>query len=184
MTTSGPARTVRPVSLPITIPERVDPPLVSPERASLDAWLDYHRATLLTKCAGLDAEQLARRAVPPSSLSLLGLVRHLAEVERYWFREVLEGQDLPVLFCSPEHPDGDFDLVDAAHAAQDVAAFHAEVAAAREAAARHGLDDTGDAGRRGPVDLRWIYVHMIEEYARHNGHADLLRECVDGVTGD
>lgn len=174
----------RRVTIPLTAPRRVDPPLVSAERESLDAWLDYHRATLLTKCAGLDGEQLARRAVPPSTLSLLGLVRHMAEVERYWFREVLEGEDLEDLFCTRQNPDGDFDDVDPAGAEQDVATFGAQVAAAREAAARHGLDDTGDAGRRGPVDLRWIYVHMVEEYARHNGHADLLRECVDGVTGD
>jgi uncharacterized damage-inducible protein DinB len=172
------------VTIPIAAPERVEPPLVAPERESLDAWLDYHRATLLMKCAGLDGDQLARRGVPPSTLSLLGLLRHMAEVERYWFREVLEGQELADLFCTRENPDGDFDDVDAAAAGADLAAFEAEVAEARDAAARHGLDDLGDTGRRGPVDLRWIYVHMVEEYARHNGHADLLRECVDGVTGE
>jgi len=151
----------------------------------LDAWLDYQRDTLMMKCDGLGAVDLKRRACPPSSLSLLGLVRHMADVERVWFRRCLAGQDAPPLFWSDELPDGDFDLVAGADANADFATWRAEVAAARELAASCGLDDIGAVRRRGDLySLRWIVVHMIEEYARHNGHADLLRERIDGVTGD
>jgi uncharacterized damage-inducible protein DinB len=168
-------------------PQRIDPPMVNPERAGLEAWLEWHRQTLIFKCAGLDAEQLARRAVPPSTLSLLGLIRHMAEVERSWFRRVLAGESTetagPIYYCD-ERPDDDFDAAVAEGAAADREAFLTELEAARAVAAQHDLDDLG-AHRSGErVDLRWIYVHMIEEYARHNGHADLLRECIDGVTGD
>jgi hypothetical protein len=110
----------------------------------------------------------------------------MAEVERAWFRIRFAGQgDLGLLYCSDEFPDGDFDLTDAAEAERDFAAFAAECAAADAAAAGRSLDDTFRSPRDGrPMDLRWIYLHMIEEYARHNGHADLLRELTDGVTGD
>jgi hypothetical protein len=165
---------------------RVEPPLVAGERTSLEAWLEYHRATLLYKCQGLTGDQLARHAVPPSSLSLLGLVRHMAEVERSWFRRRFAGQaELGELFCTEEFPDGDFDLLDSGAAEADFAAFAAECALADEAAAGRSLDETFVHPRSGErIDLRWVYVHMIEEYARHNGHADLLRERIDGVTGD
>jgi Protein of unknown function (DUF664) len=165
--------------------DRHDPPTVAGERQSLDSWLDYHRATLLFKCQGLTGEQLARRAVEPSSLSLLGLVRHMAEVERSWFRRRFAGQPgLGALYCSEQYPDGDFDLAEPGGAEADFATFTAECDLAREAAAGRSLDDTF-VGRRGEtIDLRWVYVHMVEEYARHNGHADLLRERIDGVTGD
>jgi hypothetical protein len=171
-----------------TAPEvtRTDPPTVAGERESLDTWLDFHRATLLMKCQGLAGEQLARRAVPPSSLSLLGLVRHMAEVERAWFRLRFAGDTgLGYLYCSDEYPDGDFDLAEADRAAADFAAFTKECEQARAVAAGRSLDDTFLHALRGTrFDLRWVYVHMIEEYARHNGHADLLREQIDGVTGD
>jgi uncharacterized damage-inducible protein DinB len=151
----------------------------------MESWLDYHRATLLYKCQGLTGDQLARRAVGPSSLSLLGLVRHMAEVERAWFRRRFAGEaELGYLFCSEQHPDGDFDFADGAGAEADFAAFAAECVLAREAAAGRSLDDTFQHTQLGAMDLRWIYVHMIEEYARHNGHADILREQIDGVTGD
>jgi Protein of unknown function (DUF664) len=151
----------------------------------VESWLDYHRATLLYKCQGLTGDQLARRAVGPSSLSLLGLVRHMAEVERAWFRRRFAGEaELGYLFCSEQHPDGDFDFADGAGAEADFAAFAAECALAREAAAGRSLDDTFQHTQLGAMDLRWIYIHMIEEYARHNGHADILREQIDGVTGD
>jgi Protein of unknown function (DUF664) len=165
--------------------DRHDPPTVAGERQSLDSWLDYHRATLLFKCQGLTGEQLARRAVEPSSLSLLGLVRHMAEVERAWFRRRFAGQaELDQLYCSEQYPDGDFDLAEPGGAEADFATFAVECELAREAAPGRSLDDTF-AGRSGEtIDLRWVYVHMIEEYARHNGHADLLRERIDGVTGD
>jgi uncharacterized damage-inducible protein DinB len=155
------------------------------ERAMLEAFLDRHRRTLLVKCAGLTGEQLATRATPPSTLSLLGLVRHLADVERNWFQRVLDGRAVPGIFWTDAAPDGDFDDVDPARAAEDLATFHAEIAAGREIAARHELDDVGRLRRTGgEVSLRWIYMHLIEEYARHNGHADLLREAIDGVTGE
>ncbi|MGO9143666.1 MAG: DinB family protein, partial [Streptosporangiaceae bacterium] len=165
--------------------KRAEPPTVAGERESLETWLEYHRATLLLKCQGLTAEQLARRAVPPSSLSLLGLVRHMAEVERAWFRRRFAGQpELGYVHCSDEFPDGDFDFAEPGGAGADLASYVAECALAREAAAGRSLEETF-AGRRGEsIDLRWVYQHMIEEYARHNGHADFLREQIDGVTGD
>lgn len=162
---------------------RTEPAFVLGERAMLEAWLDFHRDTLRWKCQGLTADQLRARSVPPSGMSLLGLVRHLAEVERSWFRRVLAGEDAPPRWYDDEHPDGDFDGVDDADPDEAFAAWADEVEAARAVAARHGLDDTGL--RHGePCSLRWIYVHLIEEYARHNGHADLLRERIDGATGD
>ena len=165
--------------------DRHDPPTVAGERQSLETWLDYHRETLLFKCQGLTGEQLARRAVEPSSLSLLGLVRHMAEVERAWFRRRFAGQaDLGQLYCSEQFPDGDFDLAEPGGAEADFATFTAECELARAAATGRSLDDIFVVPGRKTFDLRWIYVHMIEEYARHNGHADLLRERIDGVTGD
>ncbi len=169
-----------------TGPERTDPPFVADERPMLEAWLDYHRATLVTKCVGLEEAQLRERSAPPSTLSLLGLVRHMAEVERNWFRNVLADEGAPPLFYSDDDPDGDFDRVDDAEVAGDFATFHAEVDHARERVAAVGsLDDIGRRQRRGQdVSLRWILTHMIEEYARHNGHADLLRQRIDGTIGE
>ena len=165
--------------------ERIDPPLVAQEREMLDAWLDYHRATLAVKCEGLTDDQLRAQAVPPSSLSLLGLVRHMGEVERSWFRRVLSGEQAPPRYYSDENPDGDFDDVADAVVADAFGYWRDECAHARErVAAAPSLDVTG-TGRQGEgYSLRWIMVHMIEEYARHNGHADLLRERIDGTTGD
>jgi uncharacterized damage-inducible protein DinB len=169
---------------------RNEPPEVSGERAALQGWLDYHRATLLWKCAGLDGDKLVARPLESSTLSLLGLVRHMADVERSWFRRRFAGLTaLGDLYCSDEYQDGDFDLTDAEHAEADFATFRAEWAAADEAARGRALDETFTFGRRTgtgtyTMDLRWVYLHMIEEYARHNGHADLLRELIDGVTGD
>ncbi len=166
--------------------QRTDPPYVADERTSLDAWLDYHRATLLWKCAGLSPEQLAQRSAEPSTMSLLGLVRHMAEVERGWFRQFVAGEDVPDIYFTDESPDADFDGVDPARADEDFDIFRAEVEAARAVAARYAdLDHRTRRGRRDfDIDLRWVYVHMIEEYARHNGHADLIRERIDGVIGD
>ena len=149
----------------------------------LESWLQFHRATLAMKCDGLSDEQLRDRAVPPSSLSLLGLVRHMADVELNWFRRVLSGEDAPGLFWSEANPDGEFNDVDGASVEEGFTRWREECANARQVAGRMSLDDTGV--RRGErVSLRWVFVHMIEEYARHNGHADLLRERIDGVTGD
>ncbi len=162
---------------------RTDPPRIADERAMYEAWLDFHRGTLLWKCAGLPDDQLKAAAVSPSSLTLLGLVRHMAEVERSWFRTRAAGFSLPDLYCSEGDEDGDFDNVADADVDQDIATFKAECLAADEAARTLSLDHSFD-GRHGPISLRWVYVHMIEEYARHNGHADLLRESIDGATGD
>lgn len=165
---------------------RVDPPRAGGERETLEAFLDYHRDTLMMKCAGLDDEQLRTRSVPPSSMSLLGLVRHLTDVERGWFRRVLAGEDAPPLYYDKGNPDGDFDGVDDADAAADLARYQQEVAACRDIAAAYEIDalSQGRHHRGHTFSLRWIYTHMLEEYARHNGHADLLRERIDGATGE
>jgi uncharacterized damage-inducible protein DinB len=169
------------------IADRIDPPLHAGEREMLSAWLDWHRATLAVKCEGLTDGQLRERSVPPSSLSLLGLVRHMADVERGWFRQVLSGADVPDLYARTQDPDADFNGSTSGDAAAAFTAWEAECELARTAvAAASSLDvlSTGLTGRGNRVSLRWILVHMIEEYARHNGHADLLRERIDGVTGD
>ncbi|RLU80491.1 Mini-circle protein [Streptomyces griseocarneus] len=164
--------------------ERPEPPTVADERTGLESWLDFHRATLALKCEGLDDRQLREVSVPPSSLTLLGLVRHMAEVERNWFRRVLGGEDAPPLYYSDDDPDGEFRVTDRDTWDDAHAAWQAEVAAARDAVRGRSLDDRGISPRNGKeFDLRWIYIHMIEEYARHNGHADLIRERIDGMTG-
>ena len=162
---------------------RTDPPRVADERQMYQAWLDFHRGTLLWKCAGLSDAELKNASAPPSALTLLGLLRHMSEVERAWFRRRAVRITLPDLYCTDEDIDGDFDNVADADVEADHATFRAECLAADEAVHEMSLDDTF-AGRNGPISLRWTYVHMIEEYARHNGHADLLRERIDGATGD
>lgn len=160
---------------------RQEPDFVLPERAMLEQWLEFHRTTLLLKCEGLD--DASRKALPvaTSKLSLHGLVRHMAEVEQNWFRRVLGGDaDAPYIFGDGE----DDELVPLGDASwdDDLKTWQDECAASRQTAAMRDLDDTGL--RHGqPCSLRWIYVHMIEEYARHNGHADLIREMVDGRVG-
>jgi hypothetical protein len=128
---------------------------------------------------------LRRRAVEPSNLSLLGLVRHLAEVERSWFRRRIDGQDLAYLYCDDDRPDTDLDDVDSADPAEAFAAYAREVELARVTVSAHPLDEIFfHSAYKRDMDVRGVYLHMIEEYARHNGHADLLRERIDGVTGD
>jgi uncharacterized damage-inducible protein DinB len=164
---------------------RFSTPTVGSELVVLSGILGAQRATLEAKCAGLGIE-LAERSVPPSTLSLLGLVRHLADVERRWFRRALAGQDAPPLFYSDEAPDGDFDgaVGNAEVIAEAWSAWRAEVKFAEElTAAAPNLDVTGEDGWRGTVSLRWVLIHMVEEYARHNGHADLVRERIDGAVG-
>jgi Protein of unknown function (DUF664) len=159
---------------------------VAGERAALEGWLDFHRNTLLVKCRGLTGAQLTQRAVPPSSLSLLGLVRHMTDVERAWFRIRAAGEPgLAFRYSTDEFPDGEFDFAEPSGAAADLAAYREECELARAAMVGRSLDDTFVHQRYGTtIDVRWVYLHMIEEYARHNGHADLLRERIDGVTGD
>jgi hypothetical protein len=161
-------------------------PTNTDERTMINAMLHAQRETLRLKCAGLGDVELCMRSVPPSALSLLGIVRHLADVERRWFRTVLAGQDAPPRFSSAADPDGDFDgaVADPVMTAQAWHAWTAEVAFAADlVGAAADLDVTGHDSWRGTVSLRWVLLHMIEEYARHNGHVDLLRERIDGATG-
>jgi hypothetical protein len=167
-------------------------PTLGDERTTLVEALRGQRLTLEMKCAGLDAEQMARRSVEPSTMSLLGLVRHLAEVERATFRVLMAGQDVPKLFCSDTDRDGDFDgaVADPRVVAEAWDAWHAEVDfATRFVAEAPSLDLTGDDSLNqhgsggGLTSLREMLVGMIGEYARHLGHADLLRERIDGRIG-
>jgi len=165
--------------------ERPMPPLNADERTTLESWLDFHRATLAMKCEGLDDEQAAVASVAPSCFTLTGLVQHMGEVERNWFRRVFAGEKAPPIYdpkADPSGPDGGFDLAEGATLHDALATWREEIAYAREHCADRALADTGRFMDQ-DVSLRWIYVHMIEEYARHNGHADLVRECLDGSTG-
>ena len=165
---------------------RTEPAGVLDERAMLESWLDFHRATLLTKCAGLTSDQLKLRSAEPSSMSLLGLVRHMAEVERSWFQRRIAGYDIDFIYCEIDtNPDGEFDDVDSADAEADFATYAAEVDKSRDIAKGRSLDETFfHSHQQVDMSVRWVFVHMIEEYARHNGHADLLRERIDGATGE
>lgn len=166
--------------------DRTEPPFRGAERETLVGFLRWQRETLERKCAGLDAVDLARRAVEPSTMSLLGLVRHMAEVERAWFRRVLAGLDAPPHYYTDSEPDLDFDFVEVEAELVDEAwaTWRAEVAFADAFVAEApDLDITGEESYRGAMSLRWVLVHMIEEYARHNGHADLLRQRIDGAVG-
>ena len=167
--------------------DRARPAQSAGEREMLMGWLEHHRGILIWKCDDLTADQLRLRAVPPSTLSLLGLVRHMAQVERGWFRQVFAGEDVPDLYDWTADKDADFNDVDRADPAEAFSAFERECAASRRVVAQApSLDDlsTQVSERTGQRwSLRWIVTHMIEEYARHNGHADLLRECLDGSTG-
>ena len=165
--------------------DRVGPPLRGDERETLRAFLDYHRATLAMKCEGLSDEQLRERSSPPSTLSLLGLVRHMAEVERTWFRRVINAEDIPLIWSAA----GDFQEAYDASASSRSEAFEAwqrEVEHARRIEREaESLDVTGHQARWGEdVSLRLVMLHMMHEYARHNGHADFLREAIDGATGE
>jgi uncharacterized damage-inducible protein DinB len=170
----------------MTTTDRAMPPLQADERSTLEGWLDFYRATLLGKCEGLTDDQLRTAVVPPSSLTLLGLVQHAAEVERNWFRRVLLGEDVPPIYdnaAGPTGQDGGFDLARDATLAAALATWQDEVARSRAACATRDLDATSPFMGGGQVSLRWIYNHMTAEYARHAGHADLLRERIDGTTG-
>jgi len=164
--------------------ERLDPPLVGNERIMLRTFLDYHRATLAMKCDGLTDEELRCQSMPPSALSLLGLVRHMTEVERNWFRRVINGEDIPLVWSEK----GDFQVAYDASTATRAEAFGAwqtdiehsrriEEAAESLDLVRHNERWDED------LSLRLVMLHLIHEYARHNGHADLLREGIDGTVG-
>jgi uncharacterized damage-inducible protein DinB len=167
-----------------TLPDgRPIPLMTGDERPMLESWLAFHRATLALKCAGLDGTQVRLASAEPSSLTLLGLVQHLAEVERNWFQRVVGGLDVPPVF-----EEGTGYALDPERGLDEaLAAWRGEIARGQELCAGRSLDDTGriaDGPMAGlEVSLRWVLIHMIEEYARHNGHADILRERIDGVTG-
>jgi hypothetical protein len=159
----------------MTLPEtaRSFPPSEADEQALLDGWLDYYRATLLHKCAGLSPQRLVARSCPPSTMSLIGLVRHLAEMERVYVHRLAEA-DLPLQYVTEESPDADFDDVEPDAAEADLRIFTDHCARSREVTGARSLDRT----------LRWTYLYLIKEYGRHLGHADLLRERIDGATGE
>ena len=175
--------------VPVAADNRSKLPQLADERVTLTGFLEYQRETLAIKCAGLTAAQLRERAVPPSALSLLGLVRHMAEVEQSWFRLVMSGQRIPYHWPRVPGEDADFsggsaefDVTDA-DPEEAFEIWRAECARSRDfVAAAESLDVTGHCTTDG--SLRYVLTHLIEEYARHNGHADLLRERIDGVTGD
>jgi uncharacterized damage-inducible protein DinB len=172
--------------------ERLDPPAQANEAEMLVAFLDYYRATLLLKADGLSDEQARTPSVPPSDLNIMGLIRHMAEVERNWFQRWLVKADAPHIYGADEDPDEDPDMHPGATEtlADAVAVFEREVEVSRRL--------TADSSPETPAlrigesvhwagfnpSLRWILIHMIEEYARHCGHADLLRERIDGSVGD
>jgi Protein of unknown function (DUF664) len=168
-----------------TAPEvvRVDEPFMADETTMLHGFLDFARSTLLLKCSGLTGAQLAMRSVPPSTLSLLGLVRHLTDVERTWFRRRFGGENLDSVYWRPDRPEAAFGETDPDRAEQDIACLVEEWAAARRAVAGLPLDHIFVSETWGSMSLRWAYCHMISEYDRHNGHADMLRQRIDGRTG-
>jgi hypothetical protein len=167
---------------PVTRPE---PPLSGDERAMVTVWLDYQRATLQWKCDGLEGRLLVHQGVPPSTLSLLGLVRHMTIVEWFWFEHIFGGGDSPKPISTDHDPDADFNDLSAERAGADLDLFRRRCDVSRGiVAAAPGLDALAASSGRGEVSLRWIMIHMIEEYARHNGHADFLRELIDGAVGE
>ncbi len=168
----------------LSSPQRPDPPPVGDERTMLEAYLDFQRETLALKCAGVPGRTHSDRLVPPSGLSLHGLVRHLAGVERWWLHQQFAGDDVEMLYYSDDDPDQDFESLDGDFD-EALAVWRAQCERSREiVAAAASLDDTGTRLADGsPISLRWVLLRLIAEYARHNGHADLLRERIDGATG-
>jgi len=160
---------------------RNEPDRLGGERQLLDQWLDYHRESLLLKCEGLTGEQLVLRSCPPSPMSLAGLVRHLTEMERMYAHRLAD-RGVPLLYCNDASPDGDFDDVSPQAAFDDIRVFTEHCDQSRAITAGLSLEDSFGESR--PGSLRWFYLYLIKEYSRHLGHADLLRERVDGATGE
>jgi uncharacterized damage-inducible protein DinB len=171
--------------------DRVDPAGTLGEREMITAWLNYHRRTLARKIDGLTGEQAIARSTV-SELTLLGLVRHMTEVERGWISDGFgDGYGteagpliLPPLYARPGAPDADFDELDPERLDEDLAAWHVEMDRTDRIVAERSLDDVIPSARRGPLSLRWVLWHLFEEYARHNGHADIIREAIDGSVGE
>jgi uncharacterized damage-inducible protein DinB len=164
---------------------RSEPGFEADERTMLLGWLDYHRATILLKADGLTDDQ-ARKRLGPSGLTILGLVRHLAEVERWWFRMVFAGETITTIWCDDD-VERDFNVTADDTLAEAIDSYREECERANRIIEAAALDDlaAGSAERPGVhPSMRWIVTHMIEETARHNGHADLIRESIDGTTGD
>jgi len=170
--------------------ERTEPPAQADEKEMLIAFLDYYRDSLILKSEGLTDEQARTCAVPPSDLNITGLIRHMAEVERHWFQRWFIENGAEPIFYSDEDGDGDIHTGPNDTLADAIEAWEKEVQRAREITAEAHPDDVAkrvatDPSRAGfQPSMRWILIHMIEEYARHCGHADLVRECIDGVKGD
>jgi hypothetical protein len=162
----------------------VDEPTTGDEESTLRGLLEWQRATFLWKCSGLTAGELTLRSVPPSHLSLLGLIRHLTDAERAWFRRYYRGEHLPKVYARPDNLQAAFDEAKAGDAQVDLARLLDEFESVREALVGSTLDDRFNHEQFGEMSLRWVYNHMIAEYARHIGHADLLRERIDGITGE
>ncbi|HEY3688228.1 MAG TPA: DinB family protein [Streptosporangiaceae bacterium] len=163
--------------------DRVSTPKLGGERELLIAFLEYHRRTFELKCLGVPPGRLSERGAPPSTMSLHGIVRHLAAVERWWFQIQFTGADVPMLYYTDDNPDLDFEGLDD-DVTVDLEAWRTECAKSREITAAAALDDTGLTKASGqPFTLRWLLIDMATEYARHCGHADLLREAIDGTTG-
>jgi uncharacterized damage-inducible protein DinB len=167
---------------------REEPSTTADERAMLEGWLDFHRATLLTKCAGLSDDQLRIRSAEPSTLSLIGLLRHMTINEYAWFEKVFTGAPERDLYRSPGDQDHEINAVEDAAGDEAHAEFVKACALSRRLIEDRSLDEIVDYSPHGSAtvdqfSLRWIMTHMIEEYARHNGHADLLRERIDGAVG-
>jgi hypothetical protein len=158
---------------------------VGDDPTMLPPWLDYQRATLLWKCQLLDGAALARRSVPPSPISLLGIVRHMTLVEWWWFERVFTGSDTPRPIPGEPEADDDWNDLEPARAMEDIERFQRQCDVSREiVAGAESMDQLAANARDDDISLRWIMVHMIEEYARHNGHADLMRELIDGAVGE
>jgi uncharacterized damage-inducible protein DinB len=163
--------------------ERRDVPSEGDERNLLLAFLEFHRETLLWKCSGLTGEQLTARPVSTSTMSLLGLLRHLTDVERHWLRVVAAGEDIAFRYWGQPEEDSDFDDVRAEDGERDYQRYLDELDACR-ANQSIDLEATVVSPRGKRFVFRWVLIHLIEEYARHNGHADLFREAIDGSTGE
>lgn len=165
---------------------RQEPPVEGPSEQMLVAFVDFHRATLARKCDGLTTQQAATRSVPPSDMSLLGLVRHMTDVEKMWFVWRLRGDEPLALYRTAENPNAAFNDLDGADLEQSIERWQAACERSREIVAEASSFDEMSIGTRREnqhVSLRWILMHFIEEYARHNGHADLLRQAIDGAVG-
>jgi uncharacterized damage-inducible protein DinB len=168
----------------VCAPERSAQIYAGDERAQLESWLTFYRETLLFKCDGLDYEQMKRRPVVTSKLSLLGILRHITFVEQFWFERLFADRDVTPYYKSVPDSDDDFDNLDEMGLKEVLANYETAIATSVRCAEGHPLDErTPKPWRDRDVDLRWIYLHLIEEYARHCGHADVVRELIDGETG-